>query len=49
MLELKKSIIFDFEQRYFLLKKKDIKCIEATEYNGFKYLIFLNQQNFIND
>ncbi len=46
MLELKKSIIFDFEQRYFLLKKNEIKRFEATEYNGFKNSYFLKSTKF---
>ena len=46
MFDLKKSIIFDIEQRYFLLKKINIKLAKRLFISDSRALFYFNQ-NFI--
>jgi len=45
MLDIKKSIIFDIEQRYFLINKINEKTSKPLFLLGFIRLILFNQQN----
>ena len=47
MRNIKKSIIFDIEQRYFLLKKINIKLAKRLFISDSRALFYFNQQNFI--
>jgi hypothetical protein len=47
MLLLKKSIIFDIEQRYFLLNKINLKPCNYLLYRFLINLFYINQQNLI--
>jgi hypothetical protein len=47
MIELKKSIIFDIEQRYFLINKINVKFGKTLYYWDFYTLFYFNQQNLI--
>ena len=47
MIELKKSIIFDIEQRYFLINKINVK-LDKTLYHWDSFTLnYFNQQNLI--
>ena len=48
MLVLKKSIIFDIEQRYFLLNKINAKTGNPLYHWVFHALFYFNQQNLKN-
>ncbi len=47
MFVLKKSIIFDIEQSYFLLNKIDKKIGKPLFYRDILNLFYFNQQNLI--
>lgn len=47
MLVLKKSVIFDIEQRYFLLNKIDLKFCKSLFERLLCHLFYFNQQNLI--
>ena len=47
MFDLKKSIIFDIEQRYFLLNKIDEIIRKPLLQVGFIVSFYFNQQNLI--
>ena len=47
MCVLKKSIIFDIEQSYFLLNKIFKKQLKALSYMALKKIFYFNQQNLI--
>jgi hypothetical protein len=44
---IKKSVIFDIEQRYFLLNKINVKFGKPLFYWDFITLFYYNQQNLI--
>jgi hypothetical protein len=47
MFVLKKSIIFDIEQRYFLINKIGVKLYKPLYHWVFFTLFYFNQQNLI--
>jgi hypothetical protein len=47
MIELKKSVIFDIEQRYFLINKIIVKFGKPLYHWDFFTLFYFNQQNLI--
>ena len=47
MLVLKKSIIFDIEQRYFLINKINVKFGKPLYHWDFYTLFYFNKQNLI--
>lgn len=44
---IKKSIIFDIEQRYFLLNKIKVKLVKSLFTMVSHFLFYFNQQNLI--